>query len=165
MNNLVISMVCNAILLLFPVSCVSVESDLSLRLSIGFDKKINISLINNSNRDKYLMLPLNVTMSDGGAGVEYVVTGGSKKAHYLCSNINPLRAMKVERLEKAEAVSVSYTVEIMAKMYCLEEGDYEISAIYHNIINGKAEDEVYSNTVRVHVSPGQSVGHGPSPVE
>lgn len=156
MKNYSLSTFISALLTFSAVACASADNrdvNNGLKLAIELKEKIHVSLTNESNKDKYVMLPLNVTIDDSGSGVEYKITDLLNNKYNLCSNINPLRAMEVERLSGGDRVERDYTLGVIAKMYCLNSGSYRMQAIYHNVINRDNKLSVPSNIIEIYVPP------------
>ena len=136
----------------------TVDSPDGLVLEVRFDKEIHVSLTNKSYSDKLLMLPLNVTMDESGSGVEYIIVNSLNRRYDLCSNVNPIRATEVEKLGVGEKAEASYSVKTIARMYCLDSGDYKITANYHNVIDRGDKFSVSSNPITIYVSADMAYG-------
>ncbi len=68
--------------------------------------------------------------------------------------------MEIGRLGRGEKAEVDYTVGVFAKMYCLDNGIYELQAAYHNIIDHKNKFSINSNRVKIYVPPEAASGRG-----
>lgn len=109
-------------------------------LSFGFSQKssvIEFSLKNESNRDVYIDLPIMETLDGGTSGVEYLVRDSRGVRYNLCANMAPISASERSVLREGFSASFTLTLKHAVNIYCLDPGEYKLTAIYHHIVNGE----------------------------
>lgn len=151
-SRIALAIITISVLAFGSVYAISMDVGGKVTLSLNFDgEKIGVALANDSGKNIYLMLPLNITPEGGGGGVEYVLIDSNNKRHELCSNINPVRTMERELLAAGDSVEINYSVKTMAKMYCLDRGGYKLMAIYHNFMDREEWFSIASNEINIMV--------------
>lgn len=118
------------------------------------DKGERIELIvnNNSGDDYSIVTPLDLSPSSNVGGVEYVIINSKNEKINLCGLSNPVSSPRVVFLKPKEEYAYTESVDFIKKMFCLNEGDYKIRGILHNIFNGKIiGDSISSQEITIRI--------------